>query len=196
MLRLQFGEERTRSNNALTAQVDPDRTSSSIEPGRSAMLSALCTTPTVSMMEPENPDTTATRRKHVRELFRKYSAAMAYVVVAGQDGKEGIGSAFHVGEGVYVTARHVVEGFELKEVRPSEPVGIPTKEFAPNSPENYDEMMRERLGFVPTWKHYQDPLASACAPVFHHDTRIDIAAFAVRGLHKSTPTVTLGRASG
>jgi hypothetical protein len=38
---------------------------------------------------------------------------MAYVVVVKPDGSEAIGSAFHVGEGVFVTARHIVEGRQM-----------------------------------------------------------------------------------
>jgi hypothetical protein len=32
------------------------------------------------------------------------------------NGDQGIGSAFHVGEGVFVTARHVVEGMTIREL--------------------------------------------------------------------------------
>jgi len=45
-----------------------------------------------------------------RELFQKYGAAVAYVEVESTTGERGLGSAFHVGEGVFVTARHVVDG--------------------------------------------------------------------------------------
>jgi S1-C subfamily serine protease len=41
---------------------------------------------------------------------------MAYVAVRGKDGQEGIGSAFHVGDGVFVTARHVVEEKAIREI--------------------------------------------------------------------------------
>lgn len=49
-------------------------------------------------------------------VYEKYSGAMAYVAVEGADGQIGIGSAFHVGEGVFVTARHVVDGKKITEV--------------------------------------------------------------------------------
>ena len=45
-----------------------------------------------------------------RQLFRHYGPAVAYVEVESSDGDRGIGTAFHVGGGIYVTARHVVEG--------------------------------------------------------------------------------------
>jgi hypothetical protein len=117
---------------------------------------------------------------------------MSYVVVVDLDGRESIGSAFHVGEGVYVTARHVVERQKIKEVGPSEPIGISTKEFLPEAPAGYDEKMREVLGHKPKWRHYQDPLKLVGEPVYHPDSRLDIAAFSVKGLHEATPVVPLG----
>lgn len=42
------------------------------------------------------------------ELYRDYSAAMAYVEVQDNDYNIGIGSAFHIGDGIFITARHVV----------------------------------------------------------------------------------------
>src|SRR6202022_2117807 len=46
--------------------------------------------------------------------------AVAYVATERADGSHGIGSAFHVGEGVFVTARHVVEGLRIREVATTE----------------------------------------------------------------------------
>ncbi|PKQ89426.1 hypothetical protein CXK86_20485 [Paenibacillus sp. BGI2013] len=45
-----------------------------------------------------------------RQLYETYAAAVAYIAVETKDGEQGIGSAFHVGEGVFITARHVIEG--------------------------------------------------------------------------------------
>src|SRR6185503_18471577 len=101
---------------------------------------------------------------HAQHLFRKYAPAMAYVVVEKPNGDESIGSAFHVGEGVFVTARHVVDGCALKEVRLSEPVPVATHDFLPEAPKDYDETMRKWLGFVPMWRHYQTPLKIVSAP--------------------------------
>lgn len=129
---------------------------------------------------------------HAQHLFRKYAPAIAYVVVKKSNGDEEVGSAFHVGEGVFVTARHVVEGCTLKEVRLSEPVPVATRDFLPEAPADYDETMRQWLGFVPMWRHYQKPLEIVSAPVFHNDPRIDVAAFVATGMHPNTPIVRLG----
>lgn len=51
-----------------------------------------------------------------RDLFERYAPAVAYVSVRLPSGDEAIGSAFHVGEGAFVTARHVVEGCKILEI--------------------------------------------------------------------------------
>src|ERR1044071_1921868 len=52
----------------------------------------------------------------LQELYLRYGPCMAYIAVES-DGDESIGSAFHVGEGIFVTARHVVEGKRIKEMK-------------------------------------------------------------------------------
>src|SRR5690242_10838881 len=44
---------------------------------------------------------------------------MARVTVANQDGDLLSGAAFHIGGGLLLTARHVVEQFEIKEIAPT-----------------------------------------------------------------------------
>lgn len=51
-----------------------------------------------------------------QETYLRAAAAVAFVVVRGPDGSEAVGSAFHIGDGVFVTARHVVDGFEIREI--------------------------------------------------------------------------------
>ena len=58
---------------------------------------------------------------------------MAYVAAQAADGSFRRGSAFHVGEGVFVTARHVVENLRIIEVAAK--VGQESKEsLQPSSP--------------------------------------------------------------
>jgi len=45
----------------------------------------------------------------MKELYARYGAAMVAVLTVDKDGDEHIGSAFHVGGGAFVTARHVAE---------------------------------------------------------------------------------------
>src|SRR4029077_6965446 len=44
-----------------------------------------------------------------RKLFDAFAPGVAYISVEKIDGSLGIGTCFHVGENVFVTARHVVE---------------------------------------------------------------------------------------
>lgn len=46
----------------------------------------------------------------MKELYARYGAAIVAVCTTDRAGDEHIGSAFHVGEGTFVTARHVAEG--------------------------------------------------------------------------------------
>jgi S1-C subfamily serine protease len=52
------------------------------------------------------------------EAFTKYNlhCAVLYVAVTGEEGENGVGSCFHLGEGLFVTARHVVEGKQVQQI--------------------------------------------------------------------------------
>lgn len=51
-----------------------------------------------------------------RKIYEKYSKAVAYIEVKNQEDEISIGSAFHIGEGVFVTARHVIENLEITDI--------------------------------------------------------------------------------
>ena len=55
--------------------------------------------------------------REARKLFHEHATALAYIDVKKPNGDRSVGSAFHVGDGVFVTARHVVENKEDVEVR-------------------------------------------------------------------------------
>src|SRR6185437_7291116 len=64
-----------------------------------------------------------------RRLYDLFRGALGYIEVEDPDGKLGIGSCFHVGDGVFVTARHVVEGKTIREIRMTETFDVePTAE--------------------------------------------------------------------
>lgn len=52
----------------------------------------------------------ARQRPNIRELYAAYAAAVVPLIVQDVQGDEHIGSAFHVGDGSFVTAWHVAEG--------------------------------------------------------------------------------------
>jgi len=51
-----------------------------------------------------------------KSLYHRYKDSVAYVAVESATGDQQIGSAFHLGEGIWVTARHVVENQTILEV--------------------------------------------------------------------------------
>lgn len=51
-----------------------------------------------------------------QESYLRAAGAVAFIAVIDAHGNEGIGSAFHIGNGVFVTARHVVDRVAIKEV--------------------------------------------------------------------------------
>ena len=72
-------------------------------------------------MSEDPPDTTAEERdddatplvrRSLKAQYQHFARAVVPVVSIDRQGDEGIGAAFHVGEGAFVTARHVVEGMQ------------------------------------------------------------------------------------
>jgi hypothetical protein len=110
-------------------------------------------------------------------------------------GDESIGSAFHVGEGVFVTARHVVENVVIREVRSTHALRRPLEEAVPEYTENVVKVIENAIGQVPTWPVFQNPLQITKGPFFHPDPAIDVAVFATEGLHPAGAKCTgTGRA--
>jgi hypothetical protein len=118
---------------------------------------------------------------------------MAYIAVKNADGDENIGSAFHVGEGIFVTARHVVEGLQIVDVKPTHMLRRPLKEIIPEYTDEAIKSMTDMYGQEPTWPVFQNSLQITKGPFFHSDTELDVAVFATEGLHPETPHVTLGK---
>lgn len=86
---------------------------------------------------------------------------MAYVSSTGADGGEAIGTAFHVGNGVFVTARHVVEGRTITDV------GFDDQSMI--------HILNRQAALS---KSLELPkLAVASGPFFHNDRSVDVACF-------------------
>ncbi len=50
-----------------------------------------------------------------QELYLRYCNAVAFLEVE-KEGTIGVGTAFHIGDGIYLTAKHVVEGQNIKTI--------------------------------------------------------------------------------
>lgn len=99
-----------------------------------------------------------------RQIFRHYAPAVAYVEVESPKGDRGIGTAFHVGQGIYITARHVVDGQKITGI--NHVVEIPNErgfDITKRLDEVGDDQNRRQL--------------PRTGPFFHPDPKIDIACF-------------------
>jgi hypothetical protein len=86
-----------------------------------------------------------------RDLYFKYCAAVAYVAVETPQGNAQIGTAFHVGENIWVTARHVVEGNRIQQVKTTE-----------SSISDYADRLQASGGVI--WGHQCSPGFEAKGP--------------------------------
>ena len=125
-------------------------------------------------------------------LLCKYAPAMVYVAVEDDNGIQSIGSAFHVGEGIFITARHVVERQKILDIRSTEPIRVPLQEAFPRYPQEVIDEITKIAGTPPTWPVFPEPLRISHSPVFHSDDRIDVAAFRADTVHPKMPVVPLG----
>lgn len=126
---------------------------------------------------------------------------MAYIDILRPDGTRGIGSSFHVGGGVFVTARHVVEGNEVLEVKITEPIGVDTRDFLSihgskppdeNIVKRQDEALERITGAKPLYKHFLPSLVINEGPYFSTKNSLDVAVFKVLEIHDNTPAIPLG----
>lgn len=57
-----------------------------------------------------------TEKNAFQETYMRAAGAVAFITIVDGKGDEGIGSAFHIGQGIFVTARHVIDGVKIKEI--------------------------------------------------------------------------------
>lgn len=131
-----------------------------------------------------------------QSLMQKYANALAYIEVEKVDGTKGIGSCFHVGNGIFITARHVVEGNIITEIKITEPVAITTKEYFDDISDEqvnaYENIVGEILRTTPKFKYFQSSLNLKAGPFYHPDPNVDVAIFQVSSVHPKTGVVRLG----
>lgn len=106
-----------------------------------------------------------------RDLYYKYRAAVAYVAVETAKGDQQIGTAFHVGDNIWVTARHVVENNRILEV-------ATTRE----SIADYSATFRKNDGApAGAWFSHAGIYRVAGEPMLHPDPDVDVAALRLDG---------------
>lgn len=113
---------------------------------------------------------------------------MAYVAIE-RDGVAGIGSAFHIGEGIFLTAKHVLDGSHVTEIKVTDERLFYRSDLYPK---------REDGSYVITPESPRiclDPSGLtklSGGPYFHPDPTVDVAAFRCDGLAKDAHYVPLG----
>lgn len=124
------------------------------------------------------------------DVFRRYAAAVAYIAVIDAEGNHGIGTAFHVGQGVFVTARHVVEGHTIHRI-------ATVHSFHAHLSEECAERGRTPFREVDGDTQAVRNIAAQeyrilAGPFFHMDSSIDVAVFRVTDADRELPWIPLG----
>ncbi|MGD9620606.1 MAG: trypsin-like peptidase domain-containing protein [Mycolicibacterium sp.] len=112
---------------------------------------------------------------------------MAYVEVQDATGGIRVGSAFHVGEGVFVTARQVVENGNVLEVGSTEASYVPVDELDESSTFVVVNGVKQ-----PVHEVRNNVMTLQCGPYFHPDDAVDVAVFRVKKIDPLTPVIPLG----
>jgi len=115
-----------------------------------------------------------------RILYDTYAAGVAYISVIGTNGNEGIGSAFHIGDGIFITARHVVEGKKIKEIGTT----IYQRQYFEIDETRTTDAVRVNLQYTP------QKTERFFGPYLHPDEKIDVAALVIPDIE--APILPLG----
>ncbi|KAF2331495.1 S1 family peptidase [Flavobacterium nitrogenifigens] len=109
-----------------------------------------------------------------------YGAGVAYITILDKNGDEGIGSCFHIGDNVFITARHVVENCTIKEIGTT----VHQRRLFETEDTHSSGMVKVSLDYTPK------TTCNFKGPYFHPDEKIDIAALIIEDLN--CPTLLLG----
>ena len=109
----------------------------------------------------------------MRSTYHKYRRSVAYVAVKNSAGEESIGSAFHIGQGFFVTAKHVLEKKKLVEICITQPLRV----------------LEELHGNLLAEQERPVLLTLSSAPVFAEEG-IDIAIFQAKN-YEGIPSIPL-----
>jgi hypothetical protein len=124
---------------------------------------------------------------NLKNIYLRYGCCMASIITEA-NGEEGIGSCFHIGDGVFVTARHVVAGRVVKEVCLTNPQLFYRSDLYPK---------REDGSYIidhnsPRMCDRDGRLVICEGPFFHPNPTVDVAVFSTKGISPGAHYVPLG----
>lgn len=112
----------------------------------------------------------------VREIVAQISSAVVYVEIQDEKGDKAIGSAFHIGEGYFATAQHVIRGKKILRIG------------------RRDTSLRSHVnsGKVSYTTSYPDFTHCEIESLFYHpDDRVDVAIIKLAGKIGNVPAQEL-----
>jgi len=124
----------------------------------------------------------------IRELYLQNGCCMAYVAVE-KNGDPGIGSAFHIGDGVFVTARHVLEDATIAEIRLTDSRLFYRSVLYPKEENGSYTITKDSQKVT---LDFDGRVTLRDGPFYHPEASVDVAAFRVDGMAPEAPYVTLG----
>lgn len=76
-----------------------------------------------------------------QETYIRAAGAIAFIAIIDSNGDEGIGSAFHIGDGIFITARHVIDGVTIKEIATTKSAHLSEETAGKASPPRWFEII-------------------------------------------------------
>jgi hypothetical protein len=124
------------------------------------------------------------------DQLRIYSQACAYIAVQSGAGDHSIGTAFHIGEGYFATARHVVEGQTILEIGPHTDGYLRESEL--RIPVDCSRSTMDLGDEVFPYHQLKHSAVSVIGePHYHPDPNIDVALLRLEGIDPNTPVIEL-----
>ena len=97
----------------------------------------------------------------VQKQFRRCRGSVAFIETSGDEGDLGIGTCFHVGDGIFVTASHVIKNRIITKIGLDD--GLATIQLL-EEPEHWGQKSHGAVTILE-------------GPFFHPDSSVDVACF-------------------